>query len=96
MKKGFFLSPEKLNKGYVLSAVGFIAYLTACAVVGQAKAGVVAIIFAVVSIYVFLSVAAARGEDKEKAGYNLLWGSGALALMMCACALLSVRLWLGL
>lgn len=96
MKNGFFLSPEKLNKGYVTSAVGFVAYLAACAGVGQAKAGVLALIFAIVSIYVFLSVAAAREDDKEKVGYNLLWGSGALAIMMCAFAVASIKLWLGL
>ena len=96
MKNGFFLSPEKLTKGYVVSAMGFVAYLTACAIVGQKVAGIFAIVFALISIYVFLSVAAVRGEDKEKVGYNLLWGSGALALMMGAFAVASIKLWLGL
>ena len=94
MKKRFFLKPEKLNQGYVASAVGFVGYLTACALLGQAKAGIVAVLFAAVSIYEFLSVAAARAEDKETVGYNLLWGSGALAIMMCAFAAASIKLWL--
>lgn len=97
MKKGFFLPPEKLEKGFVLSAVGFVLYLAACALVGQAKAGVVAVLFAVVSIYVFLSVSAAWGEKEERTiGYNLLWGSGALAIMMCAFSVASIKLWLGI
>ena len=96
MKNGFFLSLEKLNKGYTVSAVGFVLYLTACALVGQSKAGVVAVIFGLISLYVFLSVAAVRGEDKEKVGYNLLWGSAALALMQCVFAVASIKLWLGL
>lgn len=96
MKNGFFLSPEKLNKGYVVSALGFVLYLVACGVIGQSKAGVVAVICGLISLYVFLSVAAARGEDEGKVGYNLLWGSAALALMLCACAVVSIKLWLGL
>ena len=96
MKNRFFLSKDQLNKGYVASATGFVLYLTACAVVGQGAAGIVALLFALVSIYVFLSVAAARKEDKESAGYNLLWSSAALALMQCAFAVLSLRMWLGL
>ena len=47
MKNGFFLSPEKLTKGYVVSAMGFVVYLTACAIVGQKVAGIFAIVFAV-------------------------------------------------
>ena len=96
MKNGFFLKPDKLNQGYVVSAAGFVVYLAACALLGQAKAGIVAVIFAVISVYVFLSVAAARKEDKETVGDNLLWGSCSLAIMMCAFIAASIKLWLGL
>ena len=96
MKNSFFLSPDKLNRGYVISAIGFFLYLVASATVGQKLSGLVAVPFALYAIYVFLSVAAARSEDKEKIGYNLLWGTGALAILLGACAALSVKLWLGL
>ena len=96
MKKGFFLAPERLNLGYTISALGFFLYLVVCGMVGQKAAGVVAILFDVFAVYVFLSVADARKQDKEKVGYNLLWGTGALALLLGACAVLSVKLWLGL
>ena len=43
-----------------------------------------------------LSVAMARKTEKERVGYNLLWGTAALALMLGAFAVLSVKLWLGL
>lgn len=87
---------EKLNKWYGLTALGFLLYLIACGVVGQKAAGVVAVIFCVIAVYLFISVAAAREDDKQAVGYNLLWGSGALALMLGACAYLSLKLWLGL
>ena len=96
MKKGFFLKPEKLNLGYTVSAAGFFLYLLISALAGQSAAGIVAIPFAVFAVYVFLSVSAARSDDKENVGYNLLWGSGALALLLSACAALSVKLWLGI
>lgn len=96
MKKGFFLAPERLNLGYTISALGFLLYLVVCGVVGQKAAGVVSILFGVFAVYVFLSAFAARWKDKEAVGYNLLWGTGALALLLGACAVLSVKLWLGL
>ena len=96
MKNGFFLSPDKLNRGYVISALGFLLYLAVSALAGQGTAGVIAIPFALFSAYVFLSVNAARKMDKESAGYNLLWGCAALTLLLGTCAVLSIKLWLGL
>ena len=96
MKNGFFLPREKFNLGYTVSAIGFFLYLLAAGLVGQSAAGVVAIVFGPIAVYVFLSVAAVRGEDKDAVGYNLLWGTGALALMLGTVAVLSVKLWLGL
>ena len=96
MKKGFLLPPERLNLGYVISAAGFFLYLLAAGVLGQSAAGVGAIVFGVFAVYTFLSVAMARKTEKERVGYNLLWGTAALALMLGAFAVLSVKLWLGL
>ena len=96
MKRGFFLPPEKLNLGYVASAAGFLLYLVTAALAGQKAAGVVAVIFGVFAVYVFFSVAAARKRNKEAVGYNLLWGTAALAMLLGACGVLSVKLWLGL
>lgn len=96
MKNGFFIPVEKLNKWYIVTAGGFVLYLAACAVVGQKIAGVVALVFALIAVRLFLSASAARSEDKERVGYNLLWGSGAMALLLGACTVVSVKLWLGL
>ena len=43
------------------------------------------------SLYVFASVAAARRRDKEAVSYNLLWGQAALSLLLCMCAVLTLR-----
>lgn len=91
-----FIPQEKLNKWYSITACGFLLYLIACGVVGQKIAGVIALVFAVIAVYLFFSASAARSEDKEKVGYNILWGSGAMALMLGAFAIASIKLWLGL
>lgn len=96
MKKDIWIPVEKLNKWYTVTACGFLLYLIACGVVGQKLAGVVALIFFVIAAYLFFSASAARSKDKEKVGYNLLWGSGAMALLLGAGTYLSLKLWLGL
>ena len=96
MKNGFFLKREKQNLAYAVCAGGFLLYLLCAALLGQKIAGIIALPFALFSAYVFLSVYAARSDDKESVGYNLLWGSGALMLLHGACAVLSLKLWLGL
>ena len=52
--------------------------------------------FALVSLYVFASAAAGRLKDKEAVSYSLLWGTGALAMLTCLCALAALRQRLGL
>lgn len=84
------------NLGAVVSGLGFLLYLGVSALEWTAAADVLALLFALVSVYVFLSVAAARRNDKEAVSYNLLWGQGALALLLCTCAVLTVRERLGL
>lgn len=96
MKKNFFLPPDQLNRGYVISAAGFFLYLVIAALVNQKIAGIVAVPFTLYAAYVFLSVSAARGEDPESVGYNLLWGSCALMMLLGACGVLSIKLWFGL
>ena len=49
-----------------------------------------------VSLWVFVSVADVRKDDKETVSYNLLWGTGALALMMVFFAFATLRMRLGL
>ena len=96
-KKSFLLeSVKELNRGAVVSAVGFLLYLLASAVVPGIVADVIAWVFGLIALYVWFSVMAGRHEDKEKVSYNLLWGQSAVTLMLVACAVLSIRVRLGL
>lgn len=57
----------------------------------QLIADIVSAAFAVVAVWTFLDAAELRGKDKESVSYNLLWGTGALALMLTACAVLAIN-----
>lgn len=96
-EKGLFLQGVKqLNLGAIVSGVGFLLYLGARALELTGAAEILSLVFALVSLYVFASAAAGRRRDKEAVSYNLLWGTGALSLLTCLCAALTVRQWLGL
>lgn len=84
---------KQLNLGAVVSGTGFLLYLGAAALGWQDAADVLSLIFALVSLYVFASAAAGRKRDREAVSYNLLWGTGALALLLCMCAVLTLRSW---
>lgn len=86
---------KQMNQGAIVSGLGFLLYLGAAALGWQNAADVLSLIFAAVSLYVFVSVAAGRRRDREAVSYNLLWGTGALALLLCMCAALTVREQLG-
>lgn len=95
--KGFLLrKPRQLNRGAMASGAGFLLYLGASALEWRAAADILALAFALVSLYVFASVAAARRRDRETVSYNLLWGQGALVLLLGAAAALTLRERLGL
>lgn len=97
MKKQLLLRDvRRMNLGAVVSGVGFLLYLGASALEWAAAANLLALIFAPASLYVFASVAAGRRRDKEAVSYNLLWGQGALTILLCMCAALTVRQWLGI
>ena len=85
-----------MNKGACVSGVGFALYLGAAALGWVLVKDLIAILFGVVAIWTFFSVAEARQKDKEAVSYNLLWGTGSLALMLGACAVLGIKLRLGL
>ena len=85
---------RQMNLGAIISGVGFLLYLGASALAWTGLAGVLALIFAPASLYVFASVAAGRSRDKEMVSYNLLWGQGALTILLCMCAALTIREWM--
>ena len=87
---------RRLNGGAVLSGLGFLLYLAARALGWGLAADVICIVFGIIAVLTFLCAASERRKDKEAVSYNLLWGTGALALLLGACAVLTVKMWLGL
>lgn len=95
-KKSLLLQTVKqMNIGVSVAGIGFLLYLGTAAMNLEIVKGLLAIVFGAISLYVFLSVAVAREKDKETITYNLLWGSGALAIMLCGIAFLTIKMWLG-
>ena len=95
-EKGFLLrGTKRLNLGAIVSGVGFLLYLGAAALGRRGIADGLALVFALASLYVFASAAEGRRRDKESVSYNLLWGTGALAALLCLCAAASLRQRLG-
>lgn len=95
-KKGFLLQTvSQMNAGAIVTGVGFLLYLALSALTLETAADITAVAFGMVSVYVFASVAAGRSRDREAVSYSLLWGTGALALLLGGCGVLTVKLWLG-
>ena len=86
---------RKINRGAIVSGVGFALYLALLALGQQGIADIVNVVFAVVVVWTFLEAAELRGKDKEAVSYSLLWGTGALALMLGGFAVLMVKQRLG-
>lgn len=96
-KKGFLLqTPKQMNMGAIVSGVGFVLYLVISALGQTLAADAVAVLFGIVALYVLASVAAGRRKDKEAVSYSLLWGQGAVTLLLVGCAVLAIRQRLGL
>lgn len=85
-----------MNKGAIVSGVGFVLYLVVSALGQTLAADVIAVAFGIVAVYVLASVAMGRRKDKEAVSYSLLWGQGAVTLLLASCAVLAIRQRLGL
>ena len=97
MKKWLELKTQKqLNRGAWISALGFLLYLLVSVLDLGILKDIVVVLSAAVSLWVFLCAADVRKGDKETVSYNLLWGTGALAIMMVFFAFATLRMRLGL
>ena len=94
-KNIFMQDVRSIRIGSGVSGVGFLLYLGAAALEWILVKDIIAVIFAVIAIITFLSAADLRQKDKEAVSYNLLWGTGSLAIMLGACAVLGIKLRLG-
>lgn len=87
---------KQMNVGVSVAGVGFLLYIAASALKLGVAADLISVVFGLIALYVFASVSAGRRKDKEAVSYNLLWGSGALAILLCGCAAVTIKLRLGL
>ena len=94
-KQGFLLQTVKqMNNGAIV--FGFLLYVAASALQLDVLADILVIAFGIVAVYVLVSVAEGRKKDKKAVSYNLLWGQTALTILLVGCAVLTIRLRLGL
>lgn len=93
MKRSRFLlhGAKQLSMGAIFSGMGFLLYTIATITGQEWAAEAIVMIFSVVSVYVFASVAAERRRDKRAVSLNLYWGQAALSLLTCMCAILMLR-----
>ena len=97
MKKDIWLKPGKqINSGAIVGGIGFVLYLIFSALEWSGVALIAAIGFGIESLYTFLSALEWRERDRETIGYNIMWGTLALALLMLVPAVMTIRLALGL
>lgn len=87
---------KQLNTGAMVSGIGFLLYIAASALGWETAADLLVLTFGLVALYVFTSVAVGRKRSKETVSYSLLWGQGALTLLLAGSAVLTVKLRLGL
>lgn len=87
---------QQINRGSAVAGGCFLLYLGAMALEWPAVAGAIAAIGCVIAAFTFLSAQDLRQKDKESVSYNFLWGPGALAILLGACAAAGFKLFLGL
>lgn len=96
-KKSLLLqSVKQMNIGVSVAGVGFLLYIAASALKLGVVADIISAVFGLIALYVFVSVSEGRRKDREAVSYSLLWGSGALAILLCGCAAVTIKLRFGL
>lgn len=95
-KRGFLLrTAGQMNAGAAVCGAGFLLYLALSVLGWETAADIAAVVFGIAALYVFCSVAAEWARDRQAVSCSLLWGTGALALLLGGCGVLTVKLWLG-
>ena len=83
MKKDIWLKPGKeLNTGAIIGGIGFAIYIALSALEWRGLA-----LFAALA---FLSALDCREKDKDSVSYNIVWGTGALAILMLLPAVMTI------
>ena len=88
MKKDIWLKPGKeLNTGAIIGGIGFAIYIALSALEWRGLALFAALAFGLEAGYAFLS---ALEKDKDSVSYNIVWGTGALAILMLLPAVMTI------
>lgn len=95
-KKILLQTAKDINRITVLSGIGFLACLGARGLKWDTLAGLIGIVFTVLAGWAFFSAMELREKDREAASYNMIWGTGALTLLLGACAAVQIKIWFGL
>ena len=91
MKKSIWLKPGKqLNSGAIVGGIGFALYLVLSAPEWRTAALIVAIGFGIEAAYTFFSAVDCREKDKDSVSYNILWGTGAVMILLLVPAVLTI------
>ena len=91
MKKSIWLKPGKqLNSGAIVGGIGFALYLVLSAREWRTAALIVAIGFGIEAAYTFFSAVDCREKDKDSVSYNILWGTGAVMILLLVPAVLTI------
>ena len=91
MKKSIWLKPGKqLNSGAIVGGIGLALYLVLSALEWRTAALIVAIGFGIEAAYTFFSAVDCREKDKDSVSYNILWGTGAVMILLLVPAVLTI------
>ena len=90
MEKFFLSTLRGIHRGQIVSALGIGAYFLLCAVKAPEVAiAVVLVLFTLFALWVLLSIIAY--PDRTEISYNILWGHGAVTLMLFAVMYLTLK-----
>ena len=70
--------------------IGFALYLVLSALEWRTAALIVAIGFGIEAAYTFFSAVDCREKDKDAVSYNILWGTGAVMILLLVPAVLTI------
>ena len=91
IEKDIWLKPGKeLNTGAIIGGIGFAIYIALSALEWRGFALFAALAFGLEAGYAFLSALDCREKDKDSVSYNIVWGTGALAILMLLPAVMTI------
>ena len=76
--------------GAIIGGIGFAIYIALSALEWRGLALFAALAFGLEAGYAFLSALDCREKDKDSVSYNIVWGTGALAILMLLPAVMTI------